>query len=116
MREHGGHVVRAARVDRQVVGQRGPGGRRGVVGGQVAGGVAHAGLSKGRRFGRHCRGTVHDRWTAAFGFGVGMVIGASKFRDAPTTGQAWQGALVIGGCVAAAVAFARWYILVKFFY
>ncbi len=50
----------------------------------------------------------------AFGFGVGMIIGSSKYSDAPTA-QAWQGALVLGACVAAGVAVIRWYVLVKFF-
>lgn len=42
----------------------------------------------------------------AFGFGVGMIIGSRKFSDAPT-GQAWQGALILGACVGARPAFAH---------
>ncbi len=50
-----------------------------------------------------------------FGFGAGMIIGSRTFSDAPTTRQAWSGALILGACGAAVAAIIRWYILVKFF-
>jgi hypothetical protein len=51
----------------------------------------------------------------AFGFGVGMIAGAGKYKDVPAAPQAWMGTLILGASVAAGVAVIRWYILVKFF-
>jgi len=51
----------------------------------------------------------------AFGFGVGMIAGARKYRDITPAPQAWMGVLILGACIAAAVSVIRWYILVKFF-